>query len=341
MNFEIEKYNQYNLPEGRRYSTCPLCSEHRKKSKEKCMMLDWKTGLGTCQHCDEVIQLHTYKNKRTDSESNRLKHKRSTKKIEKAISFISPKTVKDSMQCYDINNFVTFLNRLFSHETTLTLIERYCIGTSKKWPGATVFWLKDLENRARTGKVMLYNPTTGKRVKEERKSYFTWVHSALNLTNFNYKQCLFGEHLLKSHKNKPIALVESEKTAIIASAYLPKFTWLATSGMQNFSAEKCKVLKGKTIVLYPDLNAVEDWTIKAAEIEKSINVKFLVSDLLQKHASEEEITKGLDLADFLVRHKWQEETEPISEEQKRLSALTAKNPNLSLLIKKLDLVIID
>ncbi len=338
MNFEIEKYNQYNLPEGRRYSTCPLCSEHRKKSKEKCLMLDWKTGLGTCQHCGEVIQLHSYKNKRTCSDSNYIKYKRPAKKVEENISIIRSETVKASMQRYDANNLVTFLNSIFGNKKTLELVSRYLVGTSKKWSGATVFWQTDIYGRARSGKIMLYNPTTGKRIKKPQ-SHFSMVHTELHLKDFNYKMCLFGEHLLK--ENKPIALVESEKTAMIASAYLPKFIWLATGGMQNFSAERCKVLEGKTVVLYPDLNAIEDWTNKAVEIEQSISVKFLVSDLLQKHACDDEITKGLDLADFLVRHKWQEEIEPITEEQKRLNALTAKNPNLSFLIEKFDLVITD
>lgn len=62
-NFEIDIYNQYQLPEGKKTSTCPKCSHTRKKNKEKCLMLDWKKGLGTCQHCGAVIQLHTYKNK--------------------------------------------------------------------------------------------------------------------------------------------------------------------------------------------------------------------------------------------------------------------------------------
>lgn len=65
MNFEIEKANQYNLPEKAKLSTCPKCSEHRKPSnqKQKCLMLNWERGLGTCQHCGEVLQLHTYKRK--------------------------------------------------------------------------------------------------------------------------------------------------------------------------------------------------------------------------------------------------------------------------------------
>lgn len=66
-NFVIDKYNQYNLPEGEKKSTCPLCSSHRKpqNQKNKVMLLDWERGLGTCCHCGEVIQLHTYRTKQT------------------------------------------------------------------------------------------------------------------------------------------------------------------------------------------------------------------------------------------------------------------------------------
>lgn len=66
MTFEIEVYNRFNLPDKAKTSTCPLCSHTRKKSKEKCLMLDWERGLGTCQHCGEVIQLHTYKSSKED-----------------------------------------------------------------------------------------------------------------------------------------------------------------------------------------------------------------------------------------------------------------------------------
>ena len=62
-DFEIDVYNQYKLDTSKKVSTCPKCSHNRKKSKEKCLMLDWERGLGTCQHCGEVIQLHTYKRK--------------------------------------------------------------------------------------------------------------------------------------------------------------------------------------------------------------------------------------------------------------------------------------
>ncbi len=61
--FEIEKYNQYDLPLERRTSTCPLCSHTRKKKTEKCLKIYTDTGLAECYHCGELLQLHTYKKK--------------------------------------------------------------------------------------------------------------------------------------------------------------------------------------------------------------------------------------------------------------------------------------
>jgi len=59
--FEIDEFNIYGIDTKAKQSTCPKCSHNRKKKTQKCLMLDWERGLGTCQHCGEVIQLHTYK----------------------------------------------------------------------------------------------------------------------------------------------------------------------------------------------------------------------------------------------------------------------------------------
>ena len=61
--FEIENYNVYGIKDRATTSTCPVCSEHRKKKNDKCMSVFWDTGLGQCNHCGERVQLHTYKKK--------------------------------------------------------------------------------------------------------------------------------------------------------------------------------------------------------------------------------------------------------------------------------------
>ena len=66
-DFVIKEFNVYKLDTKSKQSTCPKCSHERKKKSQKCLMLDWDRGLGTCQHCGVVLQLHTYERK---SESN-------------------------------------------------------------------------------------------------------------------------------------------------------------------------------------------------------------------------------------------------------------------------------
>jgi len=61
--FEIDQFNQYGIKDRAKSSTCPKCSEHRKKKTDKCLSVFWDTGLGMCNHCGELIQLHTYKKK--------------------------------------------------------------------------------------------------------------------------------------------------------------------------------------------------------------------------------------------------------------------------------------
>lgn len=102
---------------------------------------------------------------------------------------------------------------------------------------------------------MLYDSTTGHRIKEPR-SYVSWVHTELNLQDYNLKQCLFGEHLLSDNPTKSVAIVESEKSALIATHYMPEFTWLATGGMHGcFKADAVSALKGRSVMLCPDLGA--------------------------------------------------------------------------------------
>ncbi|MBK8483504.1 MAG: hypothetical protein IPL31_03875 [Saprospiraceae bacterium] len=123
------------------------------------------------------------------------------------------------------------------------------------------------------------------------------MHSTLKDSTFNLQQCFFGEHLLQDEILKPVAIVESEKTAIIASVYLTEFIWLAVGSINNLSTERCKVLQERNVVLYPDLNAFDKWQQKAMALSGIANFK--VSDLLELNSSIEEKQQGLDLADYL------------------------------------------
>jgi len=197
---------------------------------------------------------------------------------------------------YYKNQFVQYLLKIFGEQATRQAIQRYLIGTSKVWGGSTVFWQIDYLRRIRTGKIMQYNSETGKRIKQPI-SKISWVHSVLKLRDFNLCQCFFGEHLLRGN-DKPIAIVESEKTAIIASIFLPEIIWLACGGSEGLNINKCRVLQGKNVVLFPDCNMFDKWHKKAQELSLICNVS--VSDLIETTATETEREQGYDLADYLI-----------------------------------------
>lgn len=82
---------------------------------------------------------------------------------------------------------------------------------------------------------------------------------------------MFGEHLLRDMPGVPVAIVVSEKTAMMMSVFSPQCFWLAEGGSQWLNVEKCKDFKGRKVVLYPDLGkCYEVWTNKAKEIRESL-----------------------------------------------------------------------
>lgn len=199
---------------------------------------------------------------------------------------------------YDNNNFALILLKLFGYNETVKLLTLYEIGTSKKWNGANIFWQIDANGIVRTGKIMLYNIETNKRVKQPY-DHISWVHKDILKDSHELRQCFFGEHLINQFKSKPIAIVESEKSAIICTYFLPEFIWLSAGNINGLTFEKFKVLKGRKVVLFPDLNkGFEIWQNKANEFKNIAEVS--ISDYLQRIATPEQKANGLDLADYLI-----------------------------------------
>ncbi len=288
---------------------CPSCG----KPAQFTRYIDTETGehlSPTVGKCNRVNNCgHHEKPKQHFAENgitpNRPQRKQITPIKKVPASLIDAELFKASHKGYELNYFVTFLNNHFGADIADQLEGKYFIGTSKKWQGATVFWQIDTQGKVRTGKIMLYSPTTGKRGKE-----FTYVHKEIKQPEFVLNQCFFGEHLL-SESGKPVAIVESEKTAIIASYFYPQFVWLASGGIDGLTAEKWKVLKGRTVTLFPDLKAFDKWKAKAQELSKIARVT--VSEYLEQIATEAERKEGLDLADYLLKLEIKQHTpaEPI------------------------------
>lgn len=289
----------YKGPSSRR--NCPSCGAKR----EMAPYLDTQTGeilpdhVGRCNrelHCGyHYTPKQFFAEERPYLNVGRIQPREEVKPI----SFIEFDNLEKSTRAYQSNNFYLFLVSLFGKAAAVSLCAKYFVGTSKYWPGATIFWQIDSVGKLRTGKIMLYDAITGKRVRQP-KDHITWVHSVLKLPEFNLKQCFFGEHLLTEDPDKTVCLVESEKTAIICAHFFPKFIWIATGGKNGCrwtNKEVFKVLASRKVILYADSNAYNDWTEKASRL---YDFDVTVSDYIESRLTDEKKKLGIDIADLLL-----------------------------------------
>ena len=152
---------------------------------------------------------------------------------------------------------------------------------------------------------MQYDPTTGHRIKDPNMpGRINWLHTTLKRKkllpkDWQLTQCLFGEHLLRQHPDTTIALVESEKTALISSALMPQYTWLATGGKSGLTSERLSSLKGRKIIVFPDVDAFKDWQQKIFTFP---HLDIHISRLLEDNATPEDRAAQIDLADWLIKY---------------------------------------
>ncbi|MGQ7869960.1 DUF6371 domain-containing protein [Sunxiuqinia sp. sy24] len=297
------KYQLETYSGKRSRHTCPLCG----KSASFVRYIDSYSGnyiaemVGRCNREHKCGYHYTPKQYFADHGlygSQDIKLKTPAESPIRLASQIEFKQLEMSLKKYDQNNLVIFLNKLLGNCAANQLVAKYYIGTSTHWNGATVFWQVDINGKIRTGKVMLYDSESGKRVKVPY-NHITWAHNLLTGSNYHLNQCFFGEHLLRNN-SKTVVIVESEKTAVIACYFFPEFIWLASGGSSNLNIEKFKVLAGRKVVLYPDLDNYTQWASKAKSLQNEVQVS--VSRLLNSIASPLEKEKGLDLADYLINY---------------------------------------
>lgn len=337
--FQLEKYNGRNSRH-----CCPKCGDPHSFTyyiDEAGNVLD--KSVGRCNHESGCGYHYTPKEYFQDNPTIKpgnvafiISRKQDMKKDP---DFIPSDFVGKSLSYR--STFVEFLCSVFDKGTLETptverLMNDYYLGATKD--RNVIFWQIDKDKKVRTGKIIKYDPETGHRVKDV--AGINWVHSILKKKgmlpdSFNLSQCLFGEHLLKKYPDKAVALVESEKTALLGAGFLPDFVWLATGGKSQLSIDKMKVLSGRTVVMYPDVDGYELWMNRSAEFRPFCNV--VVSDILERNATPEERERKIDIGDWLILQA--QADRPQQEiEKSDLDRLVSINPAINLLIKAFDLV---
>lgn len=217
------------------------------------------------------------------------------------ICTIPMEIVLQTVRTTPLSTFLQFLLSILTVEQIIHIVQEYYIGVTKK--REAVFYEIDMQGRCRSGKIIDFDIESGHRIKDESLGIpVNWVHPKLKSkgllpVDWNLTQCLFGEHLLKLYPGKIVGLVESEKTAVICAALVPDCVWLATGGKGQLN-DRVKVLAGRRIISFPDVDGYEVW-VKKAEDYKQLGI--IVSDLLEKNATQEDRDAHIDIADLLIR----------------------------------------
>ena len=159
---------------------------------------------------------------------------------------------------------------------------------------ATLLPYIDKNNKFQTAKIVKYNTKSGKRSKEKYSA--NWFHAykpikeTLGIEGNISKShnCFFGEHLIP-HNNKPIVIVEGEKTAIILSDIYKNIVFVATGGLTQLERLDYSMMYGREVHLFPD-NAAVEWF----EIAKYRG--WNASKVLEQKG----VVKGSDALDYFV-----------------------------------------
>jgi hypothetical protein len=105
-----------------------------------------------------------------------------------------------------------------------------------------------------------------------------------------------------------IALVESEKSAVILSEKFPDFIWLSCGGLQSFKPQLLEPLLQYRIIIFPDTDpqgkAFRLWTHVALDAQRLYKFRYplRVSNLLEQHATPDQKQRKIDLVDFIFEH---------------------------------------
>lgn len=266
-------------------------------------------------------------------------------------STFKPSDMLRTLTGYEHNQLAIYLHKIFDNlvgaEAVDACLQRYAVGTAKD--GKACYWQVDERGLIRSGKVMEYNPETGKRVHGTAFDAL-WAHSLMKreYPNFKLSQAYFGSHLVKEAERladennqrrrelniagdfePPIWLFESEKAAVIVALYL---TWggatstfipMATGGCDGFNPtpekmrdpyNKLQVLKNRKIVLFPDEGKFEDWRIKGERLSgfcKEIYISTIMERDMHPIPVDAEIKEGDAFDDIILQFIQQGRVEEI------------------------------
>jgi hypothetical protein len=207
----------------------------------------------------------------------------SRKKVEAVTIYPDNNLVAKSLENKD-SNFHLFCKQLGISEEHLV---KWRVGATK---GKTEFHFVDSTGTTRNIKTFEY-------LKDGHRNKDIYPYSLQHKSDSErYSMCFYGEHLLSGNENTTVCVVESEKTAVIASFFYPQYEWLATGGLTGAKKEdfvRNKLFDGRQILVFVDADANRK-VPKAFTILKDLGGKVNTVDLFPDRKDK------TDIADYII-----------------------------------------
>lgn len=236
------------------YFGCPKCG-HPKTYRKFIPKDEQSFGafVGYCSHCGYMMSPVEFESRR-----RQMIFRYSGNQVEFSLNKAGTHSVeRDDSRYYVSKNYAQGCNensilfqaiaRVLGEDKTLDAFHKYgvetCLWSHREF--ASIFWYKDFDCKNIAYRIMQYD----KDGHSQKKGTIT---KSLDVENCN-RYCLFGRHLLElpDAANKPICVVESEKTALIASIAYPNAIWMATGSCYYLTKEKID-FPTNNLCLFPD-----------------------------------------------------------------------------------------
>lgn len=290
---------------SKRFNACPFCG-----SSDAFGVVKQKRTLFKCFSCGEAGNIIKYASQYWAVSKGEALSRLQGKDF-KAIASAKPQPKKEP-QYYSksiaaayvgqrfSNPLVSLLDKPQRHDVLNKVLLDYYIGTYSD--GAVMFWQIDQEYRFHRCKLMYYEADGHRKKVTNSKGKLEGVVSTMRIklhrsADIEPELCYFGQHLVSLYPNKPVAIVESEKTAIIASVVMPMFNWIATTSKSFFDSQRMLFLRNfkNGIVVYPDHDAYDEWADKI-EFLKKVGFQIGISDLIKQQTNNKE-----DIGDIFLK----------------------------------------
>lgn len=313
------------------YSNCPICSKTRfqhfvykdeDEIAESSSIIGQKVGI--CDNCLYCLYPEEF-----EAERRQLLIKYSDDKFCRYLKKIGEKKVDRTSPDFYIsqifalgnnesNSLFIFLKKaeypdgkrksFFSEEQIRLAFRKYCVQTSilpfRK--NAAIFWYKPNGYQTLAYRIAQFDEY-GHLIKDRDREYP--ITKSIDVLR-EHKYCFFGRHLIKNEatRGKTICIVESEKTAIIASMVYPDAIWLATSSSWYLNSYNVD-FNTSNVVLFPDLDVHdvndEDYNLKH-DWYLLINEGWLqgarISGFIEKYVKEHNKPHSYDIADYILEN---------------------------------------